>query len=119
MEAPISQEKQESLRRRLESLGLRDEDFEERFVRGSGSGGQKVNKTASAVYLKHLPSGLEVKSQKSRSQSNNRFFARRELADRYESEILGQKTKRDKAADKARKQKQRRKRRSRSSSKKS
>ena len=119
MEAPISQEKQESLRRRLESLGLREEDLEERFVRGSGSGGQKVNKTASAVYLKHAPSGLEIKCQKSRSQANNRFFARRELADRYESEVMGQKTKKDKAADKARKQKQRRKRRSRSSVKKS
>ena len=94
MEAPISQEKQESLRRRLESLGLREEDLEERFVRGSGSGGQKVNKTASAVYLKHAPSGLEIKCQKSRSQANNRFFARRELADRYESEVMGQKTKR-------------------------
>ena len=118
MEAPISQEKQESLRKRLEELGLREEDFEEKFVRGSGSGGQKVNKTASAVQLKHEPSGLEVKSQKSRSQANNRFFARRELADRYESEVLGKKTRKDKAADKARKQKQRRKRRSRSASKK-
>ena len=118
MEAPISQEKQESLRKRLEKLGLQEADMEERFVRGSGSGGQKVNKTASAVYLKHGPSGLEAKCQKSRSQANNRFFARRELADRYESEILGKKTKRDKAADKARKQKQRRKRRSKSAIKK-
>jgi protein subunit release factor B len=119
VEAPISQEKQVSLRLRLVKLGLLEEDFEERFVRGSGSGGQKVNKTASAVYLKHGPSGIEVKTQKSRSQASNRFFARRELADRYESEILGNKTKRDKAADKAKKQKQRRKRRSRSSAKKS
>ena len=118
MEAPISQEKQASLRERLQSLGVLEADIEEQFLRGSGSGGQKVNKTASAVYLKHGPSGIEVRSQKSRSQSNNRFFARRELADRYEAEVLGKKTKRAKAADKARKQKQRRKRRSRSTAKK-
>lgn len=113
MEAPISFEKQESLRRRLVDLGILESDLHERFVRGSGSGGQKVNKTASAVYLKHMPSGLEVKSQKSRSQANNRFFARRELAERFEAEVLGRETKRDKAGDKARKQKARRKRRSR------
>jgi len=118
VEAPISQEKQASLRERLRSLGVLEADIEEQFIRGSGSGGQKVNKTASAVYLKHGPSGIEVKSQKSRSQSNNRFFARRELADRYEAEVMGKKTKRDKAVDKARKQKQRRKRRSRSTAKK-
>ena len=114
MAEQIRPEKQEALRKRLEKLGIRESDLKEKFVRGSGSGGQKVNKTASAVQVTHVPSGIEVKSQRARSQAANRFFARRELADRYEEQVLGKKTQRSKKADKARKQKQRRKRRSRS-----
>ena len=110
----IRPEKIEALRKRLESLGILESDLKEKFVRGSGSGGQKINKTASAVQITHVPSGIEVKSQRARSQAANRFFARRELADRYEEQVLGKQTKRNKKAEKARKQKQRRKRRGRS-----
>ena len=60
-------------------LSIQESDLIEKFVRSSGSGGQHLNKTASCVYLKHLPSGLEVKCQKERSQALNRFFARKIL----------------------------------------
>lgn len=75
-----------SVEQRLADLGVREEDLVERFVRASGPGGQKVNKTSSAVYLKHLPSGLEVKVQAERSQAQNRQLARRLLADRLEEQ---------------------------------
>ena len=74
--------KAEELSERLASEGVEEEDLVERFVRASGSGGQKVNKTAVAVYLKHLPSGIEVKVQDSRSQAANRLLARELLLQR-------------------------------------
>jgi len=80
----VSAEKEQWLRRQMETLGIREEDLEEKFVRASGRGGQKVNKTSSCVYLKHLPTGIEVKCMKDRSQSLNRFLARRELVKRME-----------------------------------
>ncbi|KAI4127003.1 MAG: hypothetical protein LQ347_004771 [Umbilicaria vellea] len=61
-----------------------DKDLEERFLKGSGPGGQKINKTSSAVQLKHLPSGVVVKCQNTRSQRQNRKIARRLLADKLE-----------------------------------
>ena len=80
----VSAEKEQWLRRQMETLGIREEDLEEKFVRASGRGGQKVNKTSSCVYLRHLPTGIEVKCMKDRSQSLNRFLARRELVKRME-----------------------------------
>jgi len=80
----ISQKKHEALIERMNQLGIREEDLRETFIRSSGPGGQKVNKTASCVYLVHAPTGLSVKCQQSRSQSLNRFLARRILFDRIE-----------------------------------
>jgi len=80
----VNPEKEQWLRKQMEALGVREEDLEEKFVRASGRGGQKVNKTSSCVYLKHLPTGIEVKCMKDRSQSLNRFLARRELVKRME-----------------------------------
>jgi protein subunit release factor B len=80
----ISPEKEKSLHERMERLGVAESDFRETFVRSSGPGGQKVNKTASCVHLVHVPSGLSVKCQQSRSQALNRFLARRLLLDRIE-----------------------------------
>ena len=80
----ISSEKESALRERMEQLGVREEEFRETFIRSSGPGGQKVNKTSSCVYLVHLPTGLSVKCQQERSQTLNRFLARRILLDRIE-----------------------------------
>lgn len=107
----ISETKRRQLDQRMEQLGLRESDIEERFVLGSGSGGQKQNKTSSCVQLLHRPSGLEVKCQRARSQAMNRFLARRELCDRMEQKVLGEKSRRQQAQEKIRRQKRRRSRR--------
>jgi len=60
---------------RLRDLGLRKEDLVEKFIRSAGKGGQNVNKTSTCVYLKHLPTGIEVKCQQERSQVMNRVAA--------------------------------------------
>jgi len=64
-----------ALRQRLFSLGVRPEDVEEKFVRGTGPGGQKINKTSSTVWLRHGPTGIEVRCQDGRSQVWNRVQA--------------------------------------------
>lgn len=74
----------EALARRLAGLGVRAADCEERFILGSGAGGQKVNKTSSTVQLRHVPTGTEVRMQQERSQTRNRELAWSELADRIE-----------------------------------
>lgn len=108
----VSQEKEAELAARMEALGIREEDLTEKFIRGSGPGGQKINKTSSCVYLRHAPSGLEIKCQATRSQSLNRFMARRELCERLAASQNVEKTKRQQAAEKIRRQKRRRSRRS-------
>lgn len=113
MSTYISPEKYEQLHSRMSALGIGETDLVEKFIKGSGSGGQKVNKTASCVYLKHHPSGIEVKCQKTRSREANRFFARRELCDRIEMKQLGKDSPQAKRIEKLRKQKARRKRRGR------
>lgn len=107
----VNPEKQQELNKRLQALGIQKSDVIEQFIRASGPGGQKVNKTSSAVYLKHLPSGIEVKAQKDRSQAINRFLAWRLLADRLEGRQSGEDPQ-TQAAERIRKQKKRRKRRS-------
>lgn len=73
-----------ALQKRMASLNLREEDLEESFIRGTGAGGQKINKTSSTVQLKHVPSGIEVRCQRVRQQSANRIWARMELCERFE-----------------------------------
>lgn len=73
------------LRARFVSLGVRPEEVEERFVRGTGAGGQKINKTSSTVWLRHRPTGVEVRCQRERSQTVNRLLAWQDLAEKLEA----------------------------------
>ena len=107
----LSQRKEKTLYDRMERLDINESDIIERFVRSSGAGGQKVNKTSTCVYLKHIPSGIEVKCQKERSQALNRFLARRILADKIEQVQLGKKSEEAKRVAKIKRQKRKRSKR--------
>ena len=107
----ISAEKENSLQERMEKLGVKEEDLRETFIRSSGPGGQKVNKTSSCVYLVHLPTGLSVKCQQERSQTLNRFLARRLLLDRIERLKEGMVRSEKEKIEKIRRQKRRRSKR--------
>ena len=108
---PVSQEKETAIQQRMESLGVREEEFRETFIRSSGPGGQKVNKTSSCVHLVHIPTGLSVKCQQERSQALNRFLARRLLLDRIERLKTGLVSAEKMRVEKIRRQKRRRSRR--------
>jgi protein subunit release factor B len=107
----VRPEKQEALRLKMQRLGIRESDLVEKFIHGGGRGGQKINKTSSCVYLKHLPTGIEVKCQAERSQLLNRFLARRILAEKIERRVLGEQSARIQEVEKIRRQKRRRSRR--------
>jgi protein subunit release factor B len=101
----------ERLRQRMEKMKILEQDLDEHFIRGSGSGGQKINKTSSCVQLNHVPSGIEIRCQKTRSQADNRYWARKELCERIEEQVLGEKSSKQQAIEKIRRQKRRRSRR--------
>ncbi|MCK4852105.1 MAG: peptide chain release factor-like protein [Candidatus Omnitrophica bacterium] len=108
----VSQKKEKDLRDRMRRLGVKERDLTERFIRSSGPGGQNVNKVSSRVYLKHGPTGVEVKCGRERSQALNRFFARRLLTGKIESMILGKASEEKKRIEKIRRQKRKRSMRS-------
>ncbi len=108
----VSDEKNRWLQERMQALGIREKDIEEKFVRSSGSGGQKVNKASTCVYLRHVPTGIEVKCMKERSQSRNRFLARRELVTRVEK-LSGRLMVENSIIEKARRRKSKREKRAR------
>jgi peptide chain release factor len=81
----ITAEKEAELIRRMASLGVRESEIEETFVRSGGHGGQNVNKTSTCVMLIHHPTGLQVKCQTTRQQAQNRLLARRLLLDKIEA----------------------------------
>jgi protein subunit release factor B len=86
METPsLSSEKEAQLALRMAALGVREEDFEETFVRSGGHGGQNVNKTSTCVMLRHRPTGVQVKCQTTRQQGLNRWLARHQLLDKLKT----------------------------------
>ena len=105
----ITKNKWENLRKLMTSLNIDEENIIENFIKGSGKGGQKLNKSSSCVQLKYK--NIEVKCQKTRSQSDNRFWARRDLCDKIielKDDII---TKKKKEYFKIRKQKLKRSKR--------
>ena len=106
----VNPEKIKALAERFMALGITEKDILEKFVRSQGHGGQKLNKTSSCVYLRHIPTGIEVKCQQERSQALNRFLARRILADKIEEQRRGGKSREH---ERARKQKLKRAKRAR------
>src|SRR5499427_2315744 len=107
----VSPGKEKSLLERMQALGVREEDIEEQFVRSSGAGGQKVNKTSTCVVLHHRPTGIRVKCQRERSQALNRFLARRILLDKIDARLTGARAAAEQEAARIRRQKRRRSRR--------
>ncbi|MFH1460203.1 MAG: peptide chain release factor-like protein [Candidatus Omnitrophota bacterium] len=113
MERIAGFQKQKSQKEQMALLGIKESQLVERFIRAQGPGGQKLNKTSSCVYLKHSPSGLEVKCQKTRSQTLNRFYARRILIEKIQSIILKQQTQEQERIAKIKKQKRKRSKKTR------
>ena len=107
----IRSDKWDTLTSRMKALDILEADITEKFIIGSGRGGQKIHKTASTVYLKHLPTGLEVKCQESRSREDNRYFARERLYEKLHALFSDEKTKTQKKIEKLKRQKKRRSRR--------
>jgi protein subunit release factor B len=107
----VTERKAHQLQRRMLNCGLLEDDIEEKFVRSSGAGGQKVNKSSTCVHLKHICSGLSVKVQKSRTQPLNRYYARKQMCELLENKLLGKESPEAKKIEKIRKQKDRRRRR--------
>lgn len=111
--SPVSFEKERSLRQKLRRLGIYEKDIRESFIQSSGRGGQNVNKTSTCVYLKHIPSGIEVKCQKGRTQGINRYYARVILYEKMERLIRGKESREEQRIAKLRRQKSRRSKRAR------
>ncbi|MDR3441958.1 MAG: peptide chain release factor-like protein [Legionella sp.] len=107
----INKGKLEKLTAWMIKLHINEADIIEKFITGSGKGGQKLHKTASTVYIKHVPSEIEIKCQESRSRESNRYFARVRLCEKLHSLTSDEKTKKQRKIEKLKRQKKRRSRR--------
>lgn len=103
--------KEKNLKEKMHRFGIKEKDLIEKFIRSAGRGGQHVNKTSTCVYLKHVPTGVEVKCSRERSQSLNRFLARRTLVKKIEAMVLGKASEERKRIEKIRRQKRKRSKR--------
>jgi protein subunit release factor B len=108
---PVSAAKEKELAEKMEALNIREEDIEESFVRSGGKGGQHVNKTSTCVYLRHAPTGVEVKCQEERSQALNRYRARVLLVKKIDQLIKGRESAEIQRIEKIRRQKRKRSKR--------
>ena len=108
---PVSRKKEDELKAKMARFGIKEGDLEESFLRSSGPGGQHVNKVSTGVYLKHIPTGIDVKCFGGRSQALNRFKARRLLVSKIETTILGRESEERKRIEKIRRQKRKRSKR--------
>jgi len=107
----VSAAKEKLLKDRMEALDIREEDLVESFIRSGGKGGQHVNKASTCVYLKHIPTKIEVKCQKERSQALNRYHARVRLTDKIDAMIRGEESAEQQHIEKLRRQKRKRSKR--------
>jgi protein subunit release factor B len=106
-----SPRKEKELKTRMRRFGVKEADLTERFIRSGGRGGQNVNKVSTCVYLKHRPTGIEVKCGRERVQVLNRFLARRILVGKIEKMVLGKASEERKRIEKIRRQKRKRSKR--------
>lgn len=111
MQFNVSENKENALFEKMQRFGIRESDLDEKFILSGGKGGQNVNKVSTCVYLKHRPTGIEIKCSQERSQALNRFLARRILVNRIESQILGEQSAQQKQIEKIRRQKRKRSKR--------
>ncbi len=106
-------DKIDALEQKMKTLNIDVKDIEFKYIKSSGRGGQKVNKTASAVFAKHIKTGLSVKCGRERSQHLNKFLALRNLVDKIEVQLKGGDILKTAAFEKIKKQKKKRKKRTR------
>lgn len=107
----VNPAKENTLKTKMYALNIYEKDIKESFIRSGGKGGQKVNKTSTCVYLKHIPTGIEIKCQKERSQALNRYHARVILLKKIEQLIKGKESEERQRIEKIRRQKRKRSRR--------